>query len=105
MRSQPLKPGDAVRMVVYPTTDPYLAEIEVLDRETIKIAKASRAAIKLKIKLRRVTKKLELETHAKFKNATVWVSDDADRMLLRIEAEIFVGSVWAEMESVKFAEP
>ncbi len=44
-------------------------------------------------------KNLELEPHKKFKRAFAWLSDDRDRMLLKIEAEIFVGSVWCELQS------
>ena len=60
---------------------------------------------KLELKLRRITKKLELEPHAKFKRATAWLSDDRDRLLLKIQAEVSVGSVWTELESVQFREP
>jgi len=30
------------------------------------------------------------------------VSDDADRLLLRAEAQIFIGTVFAELQSVRF---
>jgi hypothetical protein len=30
------------------------------------------------------------------------MSDDPDRLLLKIEAQIFVGSVFAELQSVEF---
>jgi hypothetical protein len=59
-------------------------------------------AIKLDLKLQRVSKKNELEPHRKFKRATIWVSDDNDRLLLRIESQIFVGTVTAELQSVRF---
>ena len=104
VRSQPLANGDVVRMVAYPAVDPYLAEVEVLGREKIEIAKKKYDAVKLGLKLREITKKLELKPHAKFKKATAWLSDDRDRLLLKIQAEVFVGSVWTELESVKFAE-
>ena len=105
VRSQPLQKDDTVRLVVYPAVDPYLAEVKVRDREKIEVGKKSYDAIKLDLKLRRITKKLELEKHAKFKRATAWLSDDRDRLLLKIQAEVSVGSVWTEMESVKFTEP
>lgn len=105
VRSQPLQKDDAVRLVVYPATDPYLAEVKVLGREKIEVGKKRYDAVKLDLKLRRITKKLELEKHAKFKRATAWLSDDRDRLLLKIQAEVSVGSVWTEMQSVKFTEP
>jgi hypothetical protein len=33
------------------------------------------------------------------------VSDDPERLLLRIEAQIFVGTVFAELQSVSFDNP
>jgi hypothetical protein len=30
------------------------------------------------------------------------VSDDAERIILRIEAQVFVGTVFAELQSVRF---
>ena len=105
VRSQPLQKDETVRVVVYPTTVPYLAEVKVVGREKITVGKKSYDAVKLEIKLRRITKKLELEKHANFKRATAWLSDDRDRLLLKIQAEVSVGSVWTELESVKFTEP
>ena len=40
--------------------------------------------------------------HRKFRRATAWVSDDSNRLPLRIEAQIFVGTVFAELQSVQF---
>jgi hypothetical protein len=54
------------------------------------------------LKLQRVNKKNELEPHRKFKRATIWISDDNDRVLLRIESQIFVGAVIAELQSIRF---
>ena len=105
VRSQPLKKDDVVRVVVYPATAPYLAELKVVGREKIEAGKTKYDAVKLDLKLRKITKKWELEKHGKFKRATAWLSDDRDRLLLKIQAEVSVGSVWTEMESVKFTEP
>lgn len=104
-RSQPMKTGDIYRLVVYPARDAYLAEIEVIGREKLTVGGKEYAAIKCALRLQGITKKLELEPHAKFKRAFIWVSDDGDRLLLKVQAEVFVGSVWTELESVKFAEP
>lgn len=102
VRSQRMSPGETYRFVVYPSTSPYYAEIEVVGREKVKVASGSYEAIKCQVRLQRLTKKLELAPHKKFKRAFAWVSDDRDRLLLRIEAEVFVGSVWAELQSVEF---
>jgi hypothetical protein len=102
LRSQPLREGDVYRLVVYPATSPYLATLTVSGHPSITIAAGTYKAIKLDVQLYKIGKKLELEPHKKFRRASVWVSDDADRLLLRIEAGIFVGTVFAELQSVRF---
>ena len=104
-RSQPMKTGDVYRLVVFPARDAYLAEIEVAGRERLAVGGKEYDAIKCALRLQGITKQLALEPHAKFKRASIWVSDDRDRLLLKVQAEVFVGSVWTELESVKFAEP
>ena len=104
IRSQRLQPGDVYRLIVFPAKAPYLAEIDVIGKDTVKVAGKTYPAIKCQIKLEGITKELILEPHKKFKEAFAWLSDDGDRLLLKIKAEIFVGSVWAELTSVKFAD-
>jgi hypothetical protein len=93
------------RVVVYPATNAYLATITVAGREKISVHAGSYNAIKLDLQLKRVGKQLELEPHRKFRRATIWVSDDADRLLLRVEAQIFVGTIFADLQSVHFESP
>lgn len=104
VRSQRLAAGDRYVLVVYPARSSYLAKVDVVGRESIKVAGKNFDAIKCKIGLARITKEFELEPHEKFKSAFAWLSDDKDRLLLKIESEVFVGSVWMEMQSVKFTE-
>ena len=101
VRSQRLAVGDKISLVVFPATSLYLAEVSVLGREDIVVSGRNYRALKLGIRLQKVTKKLGLEPHPKFKEATAWVSDDDRRLLLRIRAEVFVGSVWAELREAK----
>jgi hypothetical protein len=90
------------RVVVYPANSAYLATVTVLGREKISVRAGSYPAIKADLQLNRLGKNLELEPHRKFRRATVWLSDDADRVILRIEAQIFIGTVFAELQSVRF---
>jgi Protein of unknown function (DUF3108) len=55
--------------------------------------------------LKKLGKNLELEPHRKFRRATVWISDDSDRIILRIEAQVFIGTVFAELQSAHFENP
>src|SRR4029077_9719706 len=102
LRSQPLKDHSVYRVVAYPATNAYLATVTVVGRERISVHAGSYNAIKLDLQLKRIGKHLELEPHRKFRHAAIWVSDDAERLLLRIEAQVFVGTVFAELQSVRF---
>jgi len=104
LRSQPLPERSSYRVVVYPATNGYLATATVLGREKVSVRSGKYNAIKIDVQLKRVGKNMELEPHRKFRRATVWVSDDSDRIILRIEAQIFVGTVFAELQSVRFDE-
>ena len=105
LRSQPLKQGSVYRLVVYPATNAYLATVTVTGRGKISVRAGTYNAIKLDLQLERIGKHLELEPHKKFRRATIWVSDDTERLILRIEAQIFVGTVFAELQSVRFDNP
>jgi Protein of unknown function (DUF3108) len=102
LRSRPLTDGSVHRVVVYATTNAYLATVTVVGRDEISVRAGTYKAIKVDLRLDRVGKHLELEPHRKFRHGTIWVSDDRDRILLRIEAQIFVGTVFADLQSVRF---
>lgn len=102
LRSQPLTGSSVHRVVVYAATNAYLATVTVVGREQISAHAGTYKAIKLDLRLNRIGKHLELEPHRKFRRATIWISDDRDRILLRIEAQVFVGTVFAELQSVRF---
>jgi hypothetical protein len=102
MRSQRLQSGDRYRFIVYPAKYGYLVDLEVLGREKLKVPAGTYDAIKCQVRLQEVDKNLELQPHKKFKRAFAWLSDDPDRLLLKIQADVFVGSVWCELQSVEF---
>ena len=99
LRSQPLADGSVYRILVYPATSTYLATFTVSRREKISVHAGTFPAIKLDLKLQKVNKDLQLEPHKKFRRASVWVSDDHLRIPLRAEAQIFIGSVFVELDS------
>ena len=105
LRSQPLKQGSVYRLAVYPATNAYLATVTVTGREKVSVRPGTYNAIKLDLRLKRIGKHLELEPHKKFRRATIWVSDDAERLILRIEAQVFVGTVFVELQSMHFDNP
>ena len=102
LRSQPLSEHSAYRIVVYPATSAYLTTVTVVGRERVTVRAGAYSAIRIDLQLKRLGKKLELEPHRKFRRATIWISDDENRIPLRIEAQIFVGTVFAELQTVHF---
>jgi hypothetical protein len=105
LRSQPLKQGSVYRLPIYAATNAYLAIVTVTGRGKNSVRAGTYDAIKLNLQLKRIGKHLELEPHKKFRGATIWVSDDAERLILRVDAQIFVGTVFAELQSVRFDNP
>ena len=104
IRSQALAQGDAVKLCVFPGGAPYLATATVTGRERVKVAGREWAAIQCDLQLNRIEEDFTLTQHKKFKKATAWISDDNDRLLLKISADVQVGSVWAEMQRVDFSD-
>jgi len=102
LRSQALHDGDVYRLVVYPGNSAYLATIAVTNHAPVTIATGTYPAIKFDLQLNKITKDGELAPHKKFRRATILVSDNSDRLLLRVEASIFVGTVFAELQSIRF---
>jgi hypothetical protein len=102
LRSQPLQQGNVQRIVVYPATSAYLATATVLGRERVSVPAGTYNAIKFDLQLSKIGKNHELIPHRKFRRATAWISDDSDRLLLRINAQVFVGAVFVELQSVEF---
>src|SRR5256714_9299111 len=101
LRSQSLQERSVQRIVVYSETAPYLATVTVLGRERVTVPAGTFNAIKFDLQLHRI-KDGQLQPHRKFRRAHVWLSDDPDRLLLKIEAQVFIGSVFCELHSVDF---
>lgn len=104
IRSKKFEPGETVSTIVFPGDSPFLVEMKSLGVETIRVCGLPREALKLDIRIQRINLKkgAKLEPHGKFHNGTVWLSNDADRIPLRAEVNIFVGYVFAELESINF---
>jgi Protein of unknown function (DUF3108) len=103
IRSQPLNDGDKIGVVAFPGDAPFLVEATVLRHEQIRVGNTARKAIKLGFQIQRIdAKKRRLAPHGKFRNGTVWISDDENRVPLRAEVNIFIGYVFGELESIQF---
>jgi hypothetical protein len=101
VRSQPLEDGDTESIVVWASNAPYLAIVKVTGRDAVKIGGRDKAAIKLELHIKKIDKKMQLKDHKLFKSGRGWLSDDDKRIPLRIEADIFIGYVFAELASME----
>ena len=99
IRSQPLAPGDTVRLLIYPGGSSFFVEIHSAGTRTIHLEDGPREALQLDLNIQRVNHKKDhtLEPHSKFRSGKIWISNDAERIPLRAEVDIFIGYVFAEI--------
>ena len=105
VRSLPMHDGDERTLAIMTANSPYLATIKILGHGRVRVRAGDYPAIECSVALEKINKNGELEARKGFKSAHAWMSDDADRMLLKIEAQVFVGAVSLELEKVNFTDP
>jgi hypothetical protein len=95
IRSQKLEAGDQIVLVIHPFDTPYLLRVKVHGREVLN----GRKAIRLTVGMRKNNRKtLELRPYVKLKqDATLWLSDDADRIPIELRAAAFIGEIRATL--------
>jgi hypothetical protein len=98
LRSQPLVEGEKEVMVVYANNAGYLATFQVAGREKIRIGDTEHNAIKVNLTFKTIDQHGQLKTYKRFRSGRGWISDDPFRIPLRVEADIFIGYVFAELE-------
>jgi hypothetical protein len=105
IRSQPLRKGETVTLLAFPGDSPYLVAVQACGRETLAFADVRREALRLDFRLQKVLMRKDelplLEPHGKFRRGSVWLSDDALRIPLRAEVEVFVGKIFGELVSLR----
>ena len=104
LRSLPLATGDEKTIALMTAGSPYLATVKVLGRDRVKVKGGEFAAIECSLQLEKIKKDGTLEPRKGFKSARAWISDDANRLLVKAETEIFVGAVDLELEQVTYAD-
>ena len=104
LRSQKLKQGEEVTMLVTPFNRPYVARLVVTGREDRKIKGRSYSAIKLDATIGKVNEDLTLKHYDKVKKTTLWVSNDEYRIPLELQAQISVGFVSARLTDLDWLE-
>ncbi|MCF7734246.1 MAG: DUF3108 domain-containing protein [Akkermansiaceae bacterium] len=95
IRSQPLVAGDKLVLVVMPFKNPYLLRVQVVGREV----HHQLNTIKLSVSMQKIDRTtLALKAYKKLnRSATLWLSDDADRIPVELRAEVFIGDVRATL--------
>lgn len=104
VRSQPLRNGDRLRLTVFPDQNPYLVDLTVAGRDTLTILGKKTPAIRFTVRIRTIETRGpnagRLAPHRKFRSGRVWMSDDARRLPIRAEVDVFIGSVFAELSTL-----
>lgn len=103
-RSQPLRAGDVLQLAVFPGEWMYLVRAKVEGREKLTWRGEERPVIRVSLEIDYINKDYTLRPHRKFQRGTVWVSDDQIRLPLRAEVKVFIGHVFAELESIRTGE-
>jgi hypothetical protein len=90
VRSQTLDDGVTLAFVVQPGESPYLLKAYVEGREVHE----GRNAIRMDISMQKIDPAtMTLLPYKKLKKATLWLSDDKERIPLEIRAAVFIGDV------------
>jgi hypothetical protein len=99
VRSQKLDDGDTITLIIQPFDNPYLLRVKVLGREIHN----DRKTIRLSVGMRKIDRKtLELRPYKKMKrDATLWLSDDADRIPVELRAAVFIGDIRAVLTDLR----
>ena len=90
VRSQELANDSRYIFVIQPGETPYLMNVHVEGREMHE----GKNSIRLSVGMQKIsTKTMELKPYKKMKNASLWLSDDEDRVPLEIRVAAYVGDV------------
>lgn len=104
VRSQSLRDGDRLLLTIFPDQNPYLVDLTVEGREVLFIREKKIPSVRFSVRIRTVVtsgpEAGRLAPHKKFRSGRVWMSDDARRLPLRAEVDVFIGSVFAELAKV-----
>lgn len=95
MRAAPLRDGDRLDLVVLDGAALYDGHVDVVGREGLTIDGRERAAIRIRCTGRRIDGKVL----GKPREATLWLSDDAARVPLRLVGETDLGEARVELTS------
>jgi Protein of unknown function (DUF3108) len=96
-RSIAYEPGDELSFEVIAGTDLYLVTFKVEARETIEVKAGKYRALRVVPTMQKLTGRIPTGDERKFRSATLWISDDKQRLPLKAESEVFIGTVFGEL--------
>jgi hypothetical protein len=90
IRRQELTEGSCVQLCCHPFASPYLIKVTTLGREKHR----GYDCIKLDIQIQKIDKLTgKLLAYKKLKQATMWLSDDEQRIPVELRSKVFVGDL------------
>ncbi|MEO8601524.1 MAG: DUF3108 domain-containing protein [bacterium] len=92
------KPGDRLRYEIFTGEARYRIQLTVGDAETIDVPAGRFAALRVIPEVWKIGGSAELDQ--RLRQATIWVAADADRTLLRIRSEVFIGAVTLDLVKI-----
>jgi hypothetical protein len=98
VRSLDLKVGEEIVLLMHAFTTPHLARIRVRQREVHRGLKC----LRMDLRLQEIGPKMNLLTFDKMKTATMWLSDDHERVPVELRSEVFIGDVRAILVGKKY---
>lgn len=94
-RASAARPGDTLRYDVWTGEARYRVLLHVGSPEVIEVPAGRFRALRVVPEVWKVGPAAERDT--RLRQATIWVSDDASRTLLRIRSEVFIGAVTLDL--------
>ncbi len=99
LRSQTLADSESYTLAVMSPSVPYILTMTVRAHEEIALRSGKMRAIRFSVDaVSKVGDEGVARPQKKFRRATVWVADDASRRILRVESQVFIGSVFLEID-------
>lgn len=96
-RSLPIKVGEKFSFDVFNGKHRFLITFDVVGREVVNELGAKRFAFKVVPQVKKLT---DSKGEDRLKSATIWISDDEKRDILRLESRVWIGSVVAKLVQV-----
>ena len=98
VRTQDLKVGDVHRIKAFDGKRTHELEYEIVDREELTVPRGTFDAYKIAPRIVKSSEQDKSSGTEKVRDIFFWVSADEKRLLLRFEAEAFVGTIYGELQ-------